>query len=522
MKTRKVGKGLKKNEFKDKTSKTLNCIKIYILSEVPAIFYQIFVRSFSDFNQDGIGDLKGITQKLDYLAYLGVEGIWLSPIFPSPSYHKYDVTDYYAIDSEYGSMEDFEELIREADKRNIKILLDLVVSHTSLSHPWFLEAAQSKNSPYHDYYIWKSPKTIREMGWETRKATLDTGIKKPWHSIKGKSQKYYGIFSDRMPDLNLENRATRIEILEIARFWLRKGVYGFRLDAAKHLYPAWLPLERNTEFWTALQTELKKDFPDVYLVGEVWAPSEIVAPYFRGLNANFDFELCYDIRDVLIYENNYKNLIQKLLRSYAIYAQVNQNFIDATFLGNHDQERIASALKNNKRKIKAAFNLLMTLPGNPYIYYGEELGMEGKKPDHRIRESFIWNYSGNDYFRTTWLKGKYGNETKLKPLSAQSERKDSIFNHYKNMIAFRKGNPALVQILPVNLVESNIDHPKIISFIRTHSEQNLLVLQSLSKETIYVEINFSIKALLLSTQRSKISGKWAKLQAFGLLVLVLN
>jgi alpha-amylase len=490
------------------------------LSTHPSIFYQVFVRSFADFNQDGIGDLRGIIHKLDYLVYLGVEGIWLSPIFTSPSYHKYDVSNYFTIDPEYGSMQDFEELVQEANKRSIKIILDLVVSHTSIEHPWFVEAQSSEDSPYRDYYIWKSPQRIKQLNLAYREATEDTGIEKPWHRATGNTEKYYGIFSKGMPDLNLENLKTRIEILEIARFWMRKGVYGFRLDAAKHLYPAWSNTEKNIAFWQALREELEKDFGQIFLVGEVWSKPVKVAPFFKGLHANFNFELCFDLRDALKAEWDHKNLIKNLLMTYEIYAKENPNFIDATFLGNHDQERIASLLKGNK--LKAAINLLMTLPGNPFLYYGEELGTEGKKPDKRLREPFIWNYINQDYFRTEWTRGVYSNEKRLHPLAIQSADENSIFSHYRKMIAFRKSQAALCQVCPVNIIESGIDDPALISFIRTNPKQNLLIIQNITKVNRDFEHNFDVKEVLLSTQKSRLSDKKINLGPFGLLVLDLS
>ncbi len=488
----------------------------------PLVFYQIFVRSFSDASQDGIGDLKGICQKLEYLAYLGIEGIWLSPIFTSPSYHKYDVTNYYEIDPEYGTMADFEELIKRADSLGIKVILDLVVSHTSDKHFWFQEASLSENNPYRNYYIWKSPKIIKNMGLGERMISADTSTKKPWHKADGNTEKYYGLFSKSMPDLNLENLNTRIEILEIARYWLGKGVYGFRIDAAKHLYPSWLPEDMNIAFWQALREELEKDFKNVYLVGEVWAPPEKVAPFFKGLKANFNFELCYDIRDILKDETDSKGLIKKLIQGYAIYSETAPDFIDATFLGNHDQERIASTLKNHNLKLKAAANLLLTLPGNPFIYYGEELGTEGKKPDENLREPYIWNYSHMDYFRTAWMKGRYSNDKRLSPLSIQSHDEYSIFNHYRMMIALRKSHRELSQISPVNIEEAGIDESRLISFIRTGPDQNLLVLQNISNTSISITPTFTINKILLQTQNSSLLGSTIELSPYGLMVASIN
>lgn len=476
------------------------------------------MRSFADANQDGTGDLLGIVHKLDYLVYLGVEAIWLSPIFPSPSYHKYDVSDYYNIDPEFGTMADFEALIKEASRRNIKVILDLVISHTSRDNEWFITAVNNPESEFRDYYIWKSKEVIENLGLDKREISPDTAITNPWHEVYGSNQKYYGIFSDGMPDLNLENQSVRIAILEIARFWMRKGVYGFRLDAARHLYPAWYPVEKNVDFWVALREELEAEFGEVYLVGEVWTQPEKVAPYFRGLKANFNFELCYDIRDALVREKDEKGLIEKLLNAYAIYEVTAPDFIDAVFLGNHDQERIASVLKNQQTKLKAAVNLLMTLPGQTFLYYGEELGTEGKKPDENLREPFIWDFKEKDYYRVKDAKAIYSHEKRLIPLAEQARQPDSIFNHYKKMFSFRRENPALVQVSPINLSEGPIDDHEIISFVRTHPEQNLLVVQNVSNKLKIIEIPIAGE-LVLATENSDYLPDLLTLQPFGLLVI---
>lgn len=485
---------------------------------MPGLIYQIFVRSFADATRDGKGDLLGIVHKLDYLSYLGVEAIWLSPIFPSPSYHKYDVSDYYGIDPEFGTMADFEALIKESSRRNIKIILDLVISHTSRDNEWFISAVNDPESEFRDYYIWKSKQVIENLGLDKREASPDTGITNPWHEIYGSEQKYYGIFSDGMPDLNLENQQVRIAILEIARFWMRKGVYGFRLDAARHLYPAWYPVEKNVDFWAALREELEAEFGEVYLVGEVWTQPEKVAPYFRGLKANFNFELCYDIRDALIQEKDDKGMIEKLINAYAIYEETAPDFIDAIFLGNHDQERIASVLKNHQAKLKAAVNLLMTLPGQPFLYYGEELGTEGKKPDENLREPFIWDFKEKDFYRVDHPGAVYSHEKRLMPLALQAQQPDSIFNHYKKMIAFRKENPALAQVSPINLSADPLNDQEIVSFVRTHLEQNLLIVQNISNKL--KTIDWSIPGeLVLATQNSSYQPGLLTLQPFGLLVI---
>lgn len=193
------------------------------------VFYQVFIRSFADSNGDGIGDLNGLISKLDYLKRLGITGIWLSPVHPSPSYHKYDVIDYYNIDKEYGTLEDFKLLVAEAHQRNILVLLDLVINHTSEFHPWFLEALKGKDSPYRSYYVWSDAKILKD--------------KSNWHFPKNDPGKpierelYYGFFWSGMPDLNFDSKELRIKLLEIVKYWLiDMGVDGFRLNAAQHIY----------------------------------------------------------------------------------------------------------------------------------------------------------------------------------------------------------------------------------------------------------------------------------------------
>ena len=194
-------------------------------SNIPRIFYEIFVRSFCDSNRDGIGDLNGITSKLDYLVELGVEGIWLTPFCKSNSYHKYDVIDYKYVDPEYGSMEDLERLIHEAHARGIKVLFDFVINHTSSSHRWFQEAKKGKDNPFRNYYYWMTPEEIKKRGIEKRRETADSQETQPWHwAQKSEEEKYYGLFWSEMPDLNMDNPAVRNEIYEIGSFWLEKNL----------------------------------------------------------------------------------------------------------------------------------------------------------------------------------------------------------------------------------------------------------------------------------------------------------
>ncbi|WP_266363748.1 alpha-amylase family glycosyl hydrolase [Tellurirhabdus rosea] len=451
------------------------------------VHYEVFVRAFCDSNGDGIGDLPGLTSKLDYLKDLGVSALWLMPINPSGSYHKYDVTDYYGIDPEYGTMEDFKRLLAEAHRRDIKVLLDFVINHTSSRHPWFVEACKGKDNPYHDFYVWMNQKDIDSLNIATREGTADTGIRTPWHVAKGApfTEKYYALFWEGMPDLNYDNPKVRQEIYKAGKFWLTEvGVDGFRLDAARHIYPDWEE-PKNHAFWEEFGREMESVKPGVYTVGEVWTKAEHIAPYFRGLKANFNFDLSFGLQELIPKERDSVNIIQMLLHNRGVFAKVNPNFIDATMLTNHDQNRIGSVLKGNPNHLKVAANLLLTLSGNPYIYYGEELGMLGVKPDEYIREPFLWKDGQSDPQQTRWTKARYSTDKTVRPVSAQQKDAGSLLNHYKKLIRFRNSHPVLNDNLS-SLEASPIQQKGIIAFVRKTGNRSALVVHNLTKKELDV------------------------------------
>lgn len=489
--------------------------------ETPRVCYEIFVRSFCDSNKDGIGDLNGITSKLDYLQDLGVEALWLTPFCKSPSYHKYDVVDYQVIDPEYGTMQDLERLIEEAHRRDIRIIMDFVINHTSSENKWFLEAKKGKDNPFRNYYSWLTPAQIDSMGVAIREKTADSWETNPWHwAKKGDTEKYYGMFWSGMPDLNMDEPKVRKEIYEIGRFWLEKGIDGFRMDAAKHIYPEW-EAPKAHDFWVEFRQEMEKIKPDVYIVGEVWTTAEKVAPFFRGLKANFHFDLSFAIQEIVQTEKDTKALVKMLLNNYTIFAQENPHFVDATMLTNHDQERIGSVANGNVQKLKMAANLLLTLPGNPFIYYGEELGMRGKKPDENIREAFLWDKRHADKHRTNWRKPQFNTDSKVMPLRQQQEDPTSLFQHYKKLIQFRKSEPALWQISPPNLEESPIGKQEgIISFVRPHKDGAILVIHNITSKTISVKKDaFFAQKIYETTSTKKQQNQHWEIEPYGCLVL---
>jgi len=464
-----------------------------------AVMYEIFIQSFADSNGDGIGDIKGMTSKLDYLQDLGIQGIWLMPIMPSPSYHKYDVTDYYGIHPDYGTMDDFKTFIKEAHKRNIKVVIDMIINHTSNKHPWFLDASKSDKSPYRNYYIWETEEEILRTNSLQKEETGDSGNLTQWHNAKGNKEKFYGFFTGFMPDLNYDNPIVRKEMFQIGKFWLQDiGVDGFRLDAAKHIYDD-SRRDDNKNWWIEYRRELEKIKPDVYLVGEIWDKTENVTPFIHGLEALFNFDLAFSIlesvkneksKSVYIYGPSWKisknrNFTKGYLDNQALFQRENEEYYDAIFLSNHDQNRILSALEGDLTKAKLAASILLTLPGTPYLYYGEEIGMLGQKPDPNIREPFLWTDSLSDTFRTKWIKPEFSLEGSVRPLSIQMADEHSLLNHYRTLIHLRNQSMALTF---GDLQEAGYGNNSTISYYRNHGKEKLLVIHNLNNTPISIQL----------------------------------
>ncbi len=454
---------------------------------IPRVCYEIFVRSFCDSNGDGIGDLNGVTSKLDYLQDLGIEAIWLTPVHPSPSYHKYDVVDFYAIDPEYGTLDDFKNLLSESHKRGIAVYLDLIVNHTSTLHPWFIEASKGPDNPYREFYWWMTPEKIDELGIGKRETSADTNEVYPWHDNPGDDEQYYGIFYSGMPDLNYDSDKLRIELSYIIHFWLIDiGVDGFRLDAARHIYPAWVDYN-NQLFWWFFDYFVRNIKPEAYTVGEIWAKADEVAPYFKNLNSAFHFDISFALQRILLSEKD-ENLVTKLLDNYTLFTKYNPDFIDAIMLTNHDQDRIGSVVGNNTDKIKLAASILLTLPGQPYLYYGEEIGMLGSKPDTYIREPFLWSEDPENPEITTWQTAAFSTLKNISPLSHQASDPHSVYMHYKALISLRKKEPALAQVLRPNIEPVSLDDEGLLAYLRPHADGSILIIHNLTKLSKQVQL----------------------------------
>lgn len=464
------------------------------------VFYEIYVNSFYDSNEDGHGDLNGITKKLDYLndgnpnnkKDLQVDGMWLMPINPSPSYHKYDVTDYYSIDPDYGTLEDFQKLTEEANKRDTKVIMDLVINHTSSEHPWFESASADPDSKYRDYYVWADEDTdLDEKGpWGQQ----------VWHKNPNGEGYYYGTFWHGMPDLNFDSPEVKEEIKDIGRFWLDQGADGFRLDAALHIFEGETEegAEKNIEWWNEFRDAMKEADPNAYLVGEVWDEPEVVAPYYQSLDSLFNFDLAETI------VNSVKNgtdqgVVPAVNSTDELYKEYNPNKIDATFLTNHDQNRVMSELSGDVDQAKTAASILLTLPGNPFIYYGEEIGMTGEKPDELIREPFRW-YEVDGEGQTSWEEPVYNTGDDGRSVEAQDKNKDSLLNHYRELIRERKNHVALEK---GDLQPLETDTSQVIAYSRTYQDETVKVYHNISNNSAELSVGKKDKLVFTSEKGTK-------------------
>ena len=432
-----------------------------------------------------MGDLKGITQKLDYLNDgnpntkddLGVGGIWLMPINPSPSYHGYDVTDYRAVNPDYGTMEDLQELVKEAHKRGIKVIMDLVVNHTSKAHPWFVDSAKNKDGSHRDWYIWAEDQSRPVKG------TSASGSGDPWHSLLGSH--YLGIFWDGMPDLNFDNPEVRNEMKDIGRFWLEKGLDGFRLDAAKHIYEdlasdkGEATTAKNVAWWQDFRKAMSEINPKAYIVGEVWENSAVsVGAYLnKAFDSGFNFGLAESLVQSAKSEKD-TGIAYTLERTYKLYSKISAGaFTDAIFLTNHDQNRVMSQLEGNPEHAKMAAALLLTLPGNPFIYYGEEIGMQGMKPDEGIREPMGWYAEGSGKGQTTWENRDHNKDADISSVEGESSKGNSLLQSYRDLIELRNEVPAL-QNGAIRDYESGV--PGMMAFERVTTKDRVLVVHNLT------------------------------------------
>ena len=450
------------------------------------VFYEIFVGSFSDSNGDGIGDLRGIINRMDYLndgddrsgKSLGVEGIWLTPIFKSGSYHKYDINDYYTVDPDFGTEEDLKELLELCHQRNVKVILDLPINHTGKLNPWFsgFTVAQRNGDtedPYYDFYTYIAKDETAPAG-------------RSFSNLAGTDIRYECNFSDSMPELNYDNGEVRQAALDVAKYYIDLGVDGFRFDAAKYIYYG--DHEKTADFWRWYVGELKAIKPEIYTVAEVWDDDGITDRYYPAVN-------CFDFTTSQV-----NGLIAQTAQAgdvnrYTAYVQgyiervnaMNEDAMIIPFIANHDTDRAAGYLTVASGQMMMAANLYILSSGSPFIYYGEEIGLRGSRGGA--------NTDANRRLKMEWGDGDTvddpeGTTYAVDRISAtaaeQMADENSLYNYYKKLIMIRKANPAICR---GEYTALKFTGTKLGGFISTYEGSTVAVLHNTSRSTITVDLS---------------------------------
>jgi alpha-glucosidase len=497
------------------------------------IIYQIYPRSFKDSNNDGIGDLEGIHSKLDYLEGLGVDAVWISPIYPSPmADFGYDISNYTGIDPVFGTLAQFDALVADLHRRSMKLLLDYVPNHTSDRHPWFIEARASRFSAKRDWYIWRDP--APGGGAPNNWRSNFGGSAWEWDDASG--QYYYHAFLKEQPDLNWRNPDVRAAMFDVLRFWLDRGVDGFRVDVMHHIVkddefrdnpfnpqyrPGMSPYRELLPTYSSDRPEVHEtveqmraiveEYDDRMLVGEIYLPVERLVAYYgasgRGAHLPFNFQLIS-----LPWKAN--EICAAMVRYYALLpANAWPNWV----LGNHDKSRIATRVGRHQARVAAM--LLLTLRGTPTLYYGDEIGMQdvpisgadvhdpfeknvpglglGRDPE---RTPMQWDASGNAGFSnsTPWLP--IADDYRDINVAVETGKKESLLTLYRRLIALRRAEPALA-IGEIALLPTNGD---LIAYIRKAGERRLLIVLNLGakSETFkFAELRSSAHLLLSTNDR---------------------
>ncbi|MCM0647684.1 alpha-glucosidase [Clostridium swellfunianum] len=517
-----------------------------------SVVYQIYPRSFKDSNGDGIGDLNGIIEKLDYLKELGIDVIWLSPVYKSPNDDNgYDISDYKDIMTEFGTMKDFNTLLQEAHKRGLKILMDLVVNHTSDEHQWFVESRKSADNKYRDYYIWKKGhRNQQPNNW----GSAFSGS--AWQYDENTDMYYLHLFSPKQPDLNWENETVRYEVYDMMKWWIDKGVDGFRMDVINFIskdqaFPDGAKGEgslygdfsahsvngpRVHEILKEMNREVLSKY-DIMTVGETPGVSPKQAMEYVGEDRN-ELQMLFQFEHVSIGdgpEGKWSNLPVNIVELKRILSKWQKGLEDggwnSLYWNNHDQPRVVSRFGDDKEYWKESAKMLATclhmLQGTPYIYQGEEIGMtnvafealedyrdietinayeelvkiKGKNHDEIMKAIYArgrdnartpiqWDDSENAGFTvgTPWIK--VNPNYKNINVKSQVDDEDSIFNYYKKLIRLRKENEIIVYGTYDLIFEESCE---IFAYTRTLGDKKLLVICSFSKALIEFKLPENIK-----------------------------
>ncbi len=521
------------------------------------VIYQIYPRSFADSNGDGIGDLNGIIQKLDYLAELGIDAIWLSPINPSPDVDfGYDVANYLDIDPKYGTLADFDRLVASAHQRGIRVIVDLVLNHTSDQHSWFIESRSSTDNPKRDWYLWRenpNGKQIPPNNW------LSFFGGKAWAFDDVTGQYYYHMFCNKQPDLNWRNHEVYKEMMDIFRFWADRRVDGFRLDVFNEYFkdeqfsdnpPRFgiRSFDRQRHLYDTNQPEMQsvvadirsllEEYPERYVVGETFMATPEIAASYSGpgkLHATFDFSM-------LKSQWNPARYLEYVLRQEKV---LHDGAWPNHVMNNHDNPRSATRLRagSGDEKLKVAAAMLLTLRGTPYLYYGEEIGMRdiqvkrseiqdpvGKRywpaPVGRdgCRSPMQWNADVNAGFTkgTPWLKLNPGFSNRN--VEEQEADPHSLLSFYKSLLHLRRAHPALQRGMFIPL---HHNPQRILAYMRQDTDQTILVALNFARRRSKLAVGGEVtrhrwEVLLSNKERSQpiFEKGWLKLGSYEACILI--
>ena len=430
-----------------------------------AVCYEVFVRSFYDSNGDGIGDLNGLIEKLDYIAQLGASCVWLMPVAASPSYHGYDVSDYYKVEPAYGTNDDFKRLVKQAHRRGIVVLVDMVLNHSSSEHPYFQAALHDTTSPYRAWYRF-APQPLGKGPWGGE----------AWHRSPVRDEYYYGVFWSGMPDLNYETPPVREEAKKIATFWLREmDVDGFRLDAVPYVVEEGSCLAGcpgTHAFLHEYAAHLRSVRPNAYTVGEVWAGIAAMLPYYPDqLTSYFGFELSDSLLSTVR-----TGAAAGLLTGFLRLQDTLPAYRWSPFLTNHDQTRTLTALGGDVASARLAATLLLTLPGLPFIYYGEEIGMTGDKPDPRLRTPMQWSPRPGAGFTSAKPWEAPQPDSLTTNVAVEDRDPKSLLNLYRQLLHLRRQNQALAT---GKLIALSTSSAQVAGYLRRAGEHAVLVVANL-------------------------------------------
>ena len=506
-----------------------------------AIFYQVYVRAFRDSNGDGHGDIKGLTQKLDYLQELGVDCLWLMPLYPSPLKDDgYDIADYYNIAETFGTLDDFKELIETAHAREIRVIMDLVLNHTSDRHPWFQASRADRNSPYRDYYVWSD---TDQKYKEARIIFIDTEPSNwTWDETGG--QYYWHRFYASQPDLNYDNPQVQEEMIRVASFWLQLGIDGFRADAVPYLFERdgtnCENLPETHAYLKKMRAFIDEHYPGRILLCEANQWPEDVRPYFGdGDEFHMGFHFPIMPRIYMAIKKGRSEDMREILRRTP---SIPENCQWCIFLRNHDEltlemvteeerqwmwenyaaeprmrlnlgirRRLTPLLDNDERKIRLAHSLLFTLPGSPILYYGDEIGMGENiwlEDRNGVRTPMQWEPGETAGFSDAPAELLYApviHDEAYGPdkvnVNAQRSQPSSRLNIIRHMITIRKGHPAFGW---GDFEWMDVENASIAALRRTHEGESILALHNLSDrhQTISLPIKKPVSSMTdLLTQK---------------------